>query len=104
MTLFLVGNGFDREHGLKTKYWDFRQFLARRHPDFLITFEAAYGLSPNEEEQSRIDSLWGDFETKLSGINVEQIIDAVRDIDMGVDPPGIGIEDTLREYFDKDYL
>ena len=25
-TLFVIGNGFDRAHGLKTSYWDFRKY------------------------------------------------------------------------------
>ena len=25
--LFIIGNGFDRAHGLKTSYYDFHQFL-----------------------------------------------------------------------------
>ena len=25
--MLIVGNGFDLEHGLKTTYWDFREYL-----------------------------------------------------------------------------
>ena len=52
MKLFLIGNGFDRAHGLPTDYWDFRSFLSKVHPDFLMGFEEHYQLylgTPDEE-------------------------------------------------------
>ena len=27
MKLFIIGNGFDKGHGLNTSYWDFRTYL-----------------------------------------------------------------------------
>ena len=35
-TLFVIGNGFDRAHGLKTSYWDFRKYLEKYAEDFLV--------------------------------------------------------------------
>lgn len=32
--MLIVGNGFDLEHGLKTTYWDFREYLEENHLDF----------------------------------------------------------------------
>ena len=34
--MLIVGNGFDLEHGLKTTYWDFREYLEENYLDFLI--------------------------------------------------------------------
>ncbi|MER2149505.1 MAG: AbiH family protein, partial [Ruminococcus sp.] len=37
--LYVLGNGFDLAHGLKTRYWDFRTFLDKNHSEFLTEFE-----------------------------------------------------------------
>ena len=31
--LFIIGNGFDREHDLPTSYWDFRKYVLTLYPD-----------------------------------------------------------------------
>ena len=33
MNLFIIGNGFDLAHGLKTSYEDFRRYLLKEYPD-----------------------------------------------------------------------
>ena len=45
--MLIVGNGFDLEHGLKTTYWDFREYLEENYLDFLITFEKMYNFYPD---------------------------------------------------------
>lgn len=77
-SLYIVGNGFDRAHGLKTSYWDFRTFLEENHFDFLWRFEKLYNLRYLDVDDSRIpnhikqnwentlkDELWGNLEEKL---------------------------------------
>lgn len=44
--MLIVGNGFDLEHGLKTAYWNFREYLEENHLDFLIAFEKMYNFYP----------------------------------------------------------
>ena len=39
--LYIIGNGFDKGHGLKTSYWNFREYLEK--------YEAADRLSNLEE-------------------------------------------------------
>ena len=39
MKLFIIGNGFDKGHGLNTSYWDFRTYLKNMYPEFLYAFE-----------------------------------------------------------------
>ena len=39
MKLYIIGNGFDRNHGLKTSYWDYRGFLFNHYPRALNDFE-----------------------------------------------------------------
>lgn len=34
-TLYLVGNGFDIQHGIRTPYSEFRSFLETHHESFL---------------------------------------------------------------------
>lgn len=35
MRLFIIGNGFDLHHGLKTSYRDYALFLQTRYPDVM---------------------------------------------------------------------
>ncbi len=50
-TLYILGNGFDFAHGLDTKYWDFRTFLAENHPEFLLEFEKLYNIWPLDDTE-----------------------------------------------------
>ena len=76
-TLYIIGNGFDRAHGLKTSYWDFRNYLEKYAEDFLVQLENMYSIAPferldkrfrkNKEVQKRRDddiyeTLWKNFE------------------------------------------
>ena len=49
MRLYILGNGFDIAHGLKTSYKEFRQYLINKNRDDILF------LFPEEE-------LWSDFE------------------------------------------
>ncbi len=40
--LYIIGNGFDKEHGLKTSYWNFREYLEKYEEDFLFQMERMY--------------------------------------------------------------
>lgn len=48
-SLYIIGNGFDRAHGLKTSYWDFRTYLEENHWEFLLAFEKLYDFEPFDE-------------------------------------------------------
>ena len=52
-TLFVIGNGFDRAHGLKTSYWDFRKYLEKYAEDFLVQMENLYSIAPFERLDKR---------------------------------------------------
>lgn len=41
--LYVIGNGFDRYHGTKCSYWDFRQYMLRRKPDVVAQFDVFFG-------------------------------------------------------------
>ena len=36
--LFIIGNGFDLNHGLPTRYTDFMNFMKSNHPDVSENF------------------------------------------------------------------
>ena len=103
MKLYIIGNGFDRAHGLDTSYWDFRTYLERLHPDFLESFEQHYYIYPNDEEEYKKNLLWNQFETNLANIDEDVIIENALSINMGLESGDVGIEDTLREYFRNEY-
>lgn len=56
--LYIIGNGFDQHHGLKTCYEDFRVYLEINNPDLYKEISTIYGVDVN--------MLWSDFEAKLS--------------------------------------
>lgn len=58
MKLFIIGNGFDLHHGMRTSYDDFRTFVAVNHPREYLEIEKTFNHPP------RFD-LWTDFEKCL---------------------------------------
>lgn len=103
MKLFIIGNGFDKAHGLPTSYWDFRTFLENRYPDFLYTFEELYYIYPNSDIAAKYKLLWNELETNLANIDENVIVEQAVSIDMDLESGDIGIEDTLYGYFSEEY-
>ncbi len=119
--LYVIGNGFDRAHGLKTSYWDFRCYLSRYAKAFLVEFEKLYGFYPYDPEEYHVpkdkqkgaikkrndtlyDFLWKSFELSLGEPDEGEIesacrsaVEAMNDIEFG------GIEDTLNAFFDDQF-
>ena len=54
MKLYIIGNGFDRAHDLKTSYWDFRCNLEQNEEDFLVEFEKLYGKYPYDPDDYHV--------------------------------------------------
>lgn len=63
--LYIIGNGFDIFHGVKSKYCDFR--------DFVKTYDKK--LLEILEEYFEPESLWSEFEETLAQIDTEKIIE-----------------------------
>lgn len=64
--LYIVGNGFDRHHGIKSSYDDFGRYLKNRSP---YTFEVM-------ERYFDVDAdFWKDFEERLASLDIETLID-----------------------------
>lgn len=68
-TLYIVGNGFDLAHGLKTKYNDFRNWLEESgFHSFVNRMEALYPDVKNTNGE------WNDIETALGHFKMKDVI------------------------------
>lgn len=65
-TLYILGNGFDIFHGVRSRYSDFKQYL-------LNTDSSLHDLV---EEFIPVEENWSDLESALAGIDVDNIVDA----------------------------
>lgn len=114
--LLIMGNGFDLEHGLKTAYWNFREYLEEKHLDFLIAFEKMYNFYPvdfgdpyvgtetqQKREEDLKDRLWENFEEAIGSPNIGSMLNASECILDNLDGGNIGIEDTMDEYWRNEY-
>jgi hypothetical protein len=66
--LYVIGNGFDLHHGLKTSYYDFSEYLKENNPQLFGTLEKyiSYPISD--------DSLWSRFEENLANLDADEIL------------------------------
>lgn len=119
--LYIIGNGFDRAHNLKTSYWDFRCYLNQYAQEFLIDLEKMYGIFPIDEDDWRIQDhlkeikekreerigkiLWRNFEKDLANIDEDAILGFSSSIVESLDLESglVGIEDTLNDYWEEQY-
>lgn len=65
-TLFIIGNGFDLMHGVKSNYYNFRDTLGK-------TNSLRFAL----ETYLNVDDLWADFEDTLAHINKDAMYGVV---------------------------
>lgn len=118
--LYIIGNGFDKEHGLKTSYWNFREYLEKYEEDFLFQMERMYDFAPFERKDNRnrknqqrqkwrddalYKYLWRFFEFELSNANeveMEERSQSILDV-MDLEGGLIGIEDTMDDYWEEEY-
>lgn len=116
--LYIIGNGFDKAHSLKTSYWDFREYLEKYHIDFLFELEKMYGIQDLsnhahhyskeklcELKNSIHEMLWKEFESNIGEAEDASIIDGSTSVvdSMHLDGGPIGIEDTMDEYWENQY-
>ena len=120
-SLYIIGNGFDSAHGLKTSYWHFREYLSKYAGDFLISLERLYGFEPVDYDHLRDGSnikhirkhhnddlytyLWQSFEYALGYANEGEMLDYSSSIvnSLGLESGPIGIEDTMNQYWEERY-
>lgn len=63
-TLFVIGNGFDLASGIKSSYYDFKQWLILNKRDQLINLMDIFFSNQRE--------IWGDIEKRL--VNMMRIV------------------------------
>lgn len=66
--LYIIGNGFDLHHGLRTSYNDFKAYLKLNYTE-LYNKLIKYIFGDNEEDE------WSDFENSLAKLNTEYVLD-----------------------------
>lgn len=94
-TLYLVGNGFDLYHNLKTRYADFHGYIIENHKDLEAQIYQYFDLTEGE------DSLWMDFENNLSSFDTESFYETYDHTDVLSDTFKIsetyGLEDEIEQ-------
>ena len=67
---FIIGNGFDRAHGMPTGYGDFRRWLLQNNRfDFIHELQSAYPVRIKDDYL-----LWSQFEKALGEYDLETVI------------------------------
>lgn len=67
MTLYILGNGFDRAHEMKTSYSDFKDWLiANGRIDIICEFQNVFNIKKDNEYL-----LWSDFEHALGEYDLD---------------------------------
>ena len=64
--LYIIGNGFDLNHELNTRYTDFKEWLKNKKPNIYKTILELYGIEDTEET----NSWWSMFEKHLVDFDV----------------------------------
>ncbi|MDF3026916.1 MAG: hypothetical protein K0S23_1223 [Fluviicola sp.] len=63
--LYVIGNGFDLHHGIRSLYTDFKLYLEEKDNELIEALEK-YFIA---------DYLWSDFEATLADLDTEEIVD-----------------------------
>lgn len=69
-TLYIIGNGFDLAHGMKTRYGDFRRWLVEN--ERIDVIEELQSACPARMGEDFL--LWSDFETALRQYDIDKVI------------------------------
>ena len=119
--LFIIGNGFDLAHNLKSSYWYFREYLRKYAENFLSEFEKMYGYYPVNEDDWHLGKnkklliknrnekvykqLWQYIEYNLGYANESNMLDFSQSIigELDLDGGLYGIEDTMNNYWKEQY-
>jgi len=104
--LYIIGNGFDLHHNLKTKYSDFKEYLQKVNSSLEYLLDMSFSVD-----------LWSDFENHLASLDIKEIFsdnddllpddDSDRDGDKYILPDKLeqikedlttGLKNTLRDW------
>lgn len=61
--LYIIGNGFDKHHGIPSGYWDFHEWLAKKDKKLVEDIDELYDYNQD---------LWGNFEVELGNLEIEE--------------------------------
>lgn len=64
-TLYMIGNGFDKAHGLKSSYGDFKEWLSVKRSTLFNDMEDVWNCN---------SQLWCDFEKTLGEVDFEYVL------------------------------
>lgn len=94
-TLYILGNGFDIYHGLKTRYTDFHQFVSDNYPELETTLENYFNFQVDD------NYLWKSFESDLCEFNYKSFFDEINHVDVLVESfersDCFGLEDDIAQ-------
>lgn len=112
--LYLIGNGFDLQHGVHTSYSDFRKYLEQCDEDFLTRFELMYNIQPlndmepyyneamrEKRKESVVKSLWRTFEDNIGHPDIDGMHDFAIALTDGM--PAEGVKDTYDNAWKRQY-
>lgn len=94
--LFIIGNGFDLAHNLKTSYLDFKKYVQKNDPQFFENFYSLYMYSFEREYESPLSTesihdeyecLWKNIENNMKNVNEELILDANLELELEYNDP-----------------
>lgn len=120
-TLYVMGNGFDIAHNLKTSYWYFREYLKKYAEDFYIKMEENYGffqldvddyhlgLNPKntlrERDKIVYNIFWKTIDKGLGFVNESTMLGFSQSIVESLDLESglVGIQDILDCYWKEQY-
>lgn len=101
-TLLVIGNGFDLDHGMATRFSDFRKFLEERGNHILEGLK-----SISEYAEVPPEKMWFEFERYMEGLNTDYLNDYNEGktgelVSYGSDEFRDRDNHTLEFYYDKD--
>ncbi|MCR9586564.1 bacteriophage abortive infection AbiH family protein [Vibrio alginolyticus] len=81
MKLYVIGNGFDLYHGLKTTYSSFGLYLKQKHWEVYELLLEHYGFGDLDPDlrSSLDDPLWCEFESSLAELDTGTVLEANMD-------------------------
>lgn len=70
MVLFILGNGFDIAHNMKTSYCDFEEFVMQNYSDKKHLYDNQY----------EVNNLWSNFEANLAKLDIDYLLGRITGI------------------------
>ena len=71
--LFIIGNGFDIHHGVRSRYTDFADWLANVDREVHATVEEY--LPTSVDAEGKVQNAWADLENNLEHFDIDQLLE-----------------------------